>query len=119
MPLPSESPPPERRISSRHHYHGRIAVRLANGHAFVAQGIDVATGGIAFHCDENLAPETRCQLHFSLLLPRGASHTFTLNGIVVYTSLDGGAAGFKVAVRFEGPSALARELLAEYALQLG
>lgn len=118
MPLPSESPAPERRISSRHYYHGRIAVRLASGHAFVAQGIDVGTGGIAFHCDENLPPQTRCQLHFSLLFASGVSHSFTLHGTVVYTSLDGGAAGFKVAVRFEGQSALARELLAEYALQL-
>ena len=119
MPLPSESQTSERRISSRHYYRGRIAVRLASGQAFVAQGIDVATGGIAFHCDENLAPETRCQLHFALLFPHGASHTFTLNGVVVYTSLDGGGGGFKVAVRFEGQSPQARELLAEYALQLG
>ena len=119
MPLPSEPPTSERRISSRHHYRGRIAVRLASGHAFVAQGIDVATGGIAFHCDENLPPETRCQMHFSLVFAHGGSHSFTLNGIVVYTSLDSGGAGFKVAVRFEGHSEQARELLAEYALQLG
>ena len=110
---------PERRISSRHHYRGRIAVRLANGHAFVAQGIDIATGGIAFHCDENLVPDSRCDLHFSVLFPHGASHSFTLRAIVVYTSLDGGGAGFKVALRFDQPSARARELLAEYVLQLG
>ena len=118
MPPPSEPKESERRISARHYYRGQIAVRLPSGRAFLGQGIDVSTSGIAFHCDENLAPDTRCQLHFALMFASGATHTLALNGAVVYTSLGGSAAGFKVAVRFEGQSSLARELLAEYALQL-
>jgi PilZ domain len=118
MPLPSAPKDSERRISARHYYRGQIAVRLPSGRAFLGQGIDVSTSGIAFHCDENLAPETKCQVHFALIFASGATHTFTLNGAVVYTSLGGGTAGFKVAVRFEGQSGMARELLAEYALQL-
>ena len=117
MPLPS-APPSERRISSRHYYHGAIAVRLQNGHAFVAYGIDVSASGIAFRCDENLVPDTRCDLHFSLPFASGVNHRFTLQGVVVYTSLAGGGDGFKVAVHFHGQSAQARELLAAYALQL-
>ena len=119
MPLPSESTTPDRRIALRHHYYGRIAVRLASGHAFIAQGIDIAIGGIAFHCDENLARDTRCDLHFSLAFQNGPSRTCTLSGIVMYTSLDGSTASFKVAVRFEGHSALARDLLAKYVSQRG
>ncbi len=117
MPLPSEQTTDERRISFRRPYHGRIAVRTASGHAFMAKGIDVAIGGIALQCDENLASETRCQLHFSLPLAQGGSHSLTLNGIVVYTSLGSGGTGFKVAVRFDGHSAQARELLATYSTQ--
>ena len=118
IPLPSAPPVSERRISSRHYYHGAIAVRLQNGHAFVAYGIDVSASGIAFRCDENLVPDTRCDLHFSLPFASGVNHRFTLQGVVVYTSLAGGGDGFKVAVHFHGQSAQARELLAAYALQL-
>jgi len=118
MPLPIASPVSERRISSRHRYHGPIAIRLAGGRGFVAHGIDISASGIAFRCDENLAPGAPCQLHFSLLFASGAKRSFTLSGVVVYAALAGGQAGFKVAVHFQGQSAQARELLAEYALQL-
>jgi hypothetical protein len=119
MPLPTAPLVPERRISSRHYYHGPIAVRLRSGLAFVASGIDVSASGLAFRCDENLPPDAHCEVHFSLPFANGNTHSFTLHAVVVYTALAGEVGGFKVAVHFQGPSAQARELLAEYALQLG
>jgi len=108
----------DRRISARQRYHGPIAVRLQGGRAFVAYGLDLSVSGIAFRCDENLIPATRCELHFSVPLADGAPRTFTLNGVVVYAALAGAVNGFKVAVQFQGLSVQARELLTEYALQL-
>lgn len=89
----------ERRGAPRKVLRSAVTVRLADGQAIAARGVDVSLSGIGIICERNLPARLACRVEFPLMI-EGMAYTVELPASVAYTVLSAKQGGFMVGVKF-------------------
>jgi c-di-GMP-binding flagellar brake protein YcgR len=101
----------DRRQQERRALRGAATVVLSPTQAFEVRTVDVSLGGMAIIALANPRPGTAFSIRFNLPAKSGAAVAIETRALVLHSVLASDGQGFKIGLRFVGPSdATSREI---------